>query len=200
MCLRFWIKQGGPCSSELKTCVHGGMQGLYTGCGLQGSSGRWISGRWAFGCSQILPGFSNSRDRWFKTYLLPQNYEPYHCYTILDDVWLTSWYEQMGEREDLNLFPIPAWVQAEAGRMPKGVMGLCGCHGYRPWKFSVSLTVPGVKLTMPGRFTWLPSLGKLPGYSRNSAVIHQFSNSALDSGVLRSATHNPRDSWGICEY
>lgn len=106
MCFCFWIKQQqGSCSSHLKTWAHGGMQGLYTGCGLQGSSGRWTSGHWAFGCSRKLPGFSNSRDSWFKTHWLPQNYEPCYCYTILDDVWLTSWYEQMEEMKDLNLFP-----------------------------------------------------------------------------------------------
>lgn len=141
MCLRFWIKQGGPCSSQLKTWAHGGMQGLYTGCGLRGSSGRRTSGHWAFGCSRILPGFSNSRDSWFKTYLLPQNYEPYHCYTILDDVWLTSWYEQMGEMEDLNLFPIPHGYKLRLAGCPREwwgcVVALVAALGNSlfPWLF-----------------------------------------------------------------
>lgn len=125
MCLHFWInQQGEPCSSQLKTWAQAGCRAYIQDVVCRGR------------LADELPGFSNSRDSWIKTHCLPQNYEPHHCYTILDDVWL----HDMNEWEKWRIWtcsPIPAWVQAEAGRRPKGVMGLRGCHGCRPWPRAV---------------------------------------------------------------
>lgn len=133
MCLHFWInQQGGPCSSQLKTWAQAGCR-VY----IQDVVCR---GRLA---DELLDAERLGALRYFQDFQIQATVgsKLIACLRIMSHIIATpSWMMcdfmiwtngRNGGFEPVP--PLPAWVQAEAGRLPKGVMGLHGCHGCRPW-------------------------------------------------------------------